>query len=82
MCWGITNIYLAQHFGALVGKFPMTPRTTDVEGLEGGKLVYVFAFYVCDIVLNFLLFPCLSAEFVRAFCGRSTEQNRSQLVWR
>ena len=66
MCWGITNIYLAQHFGALVGKFPMTSRTTDVEGLEGGKNILgicVFMFVTLCKTSSFLPIWPLNISF-------------------
>ena len=35
---GVTNTSLVLHFGVLVGKFPMTFRTTNLECLAVGKL--------------------------------------------
>jgi hypothetical protein len=43
---GITNTSLTLHFGVLAGKFPMTHRTTDLEGLEDGKTSLGFCIFM------------------------------------
>lgn len=57
-----------------------SPWYTGLAIWRGKTSLGIFVFYVCNTMLKFLLFACLRAEFVWAFCEIcQTEQNRTSL---